>query len=79
MSQQCEKCGADITERGRFARFCVRHAPPRRISPRDAIKAKCKDCIHDPLAGGTWIQQVEACTFQECSLYPFRPVSRVSK
>ena len=27
----CESCGADISDRGRFARFCVRHAPPRHL------------------------------------------------
>lgn len=40
-----------------------------------AINAKCRDCIHDPLAGGTWRQQVEACTCIACPLFPYRPVS----
>jgi hypothetical protein len=33
------------------------------ISLRQAINAKCKDCIYDPLSGlGTWREQVARCT-----------------
>lgn len=46
-----------------------------RPSMRKAINAKCKDCIYDPLAGGTWRQQTEACTITACSLWPLRPRS----
>jgi hypothetical protein len=46
---------------------------------RKAINAKCKDCIFDPVAGGNWRQQVEACTTPECSLYALRPVSEASR
>ena len=45
-------------------------------SLRAAINAKCKECIYDPgSGGGTWRQQVEACTSPKCPLYPVRPVS----
>lgn len=50
------------------------------ISPRQAIAAKCKDCIYDPLSGlGTWLQQVTGCTSSDCALYPFRPLSSASE
>lgn len=44
-------------------------------SLRGAINDKCKDCIYDPLAGGTWRQQVEDCTCTDCPLYDVRPKS----
>ena len=46
---------------------------------RAAIDAKCRDCIYDPLAGGTWRAQVEACTATDCGLFPYRPRSRAGK
>lgn len=50
------------------------------MSLRAAINAKCKDCIHDPLAGlGSWRQQVEACPCTDCPLYPVRPRSKAPK
>lgn len=45
------------------------------MSLRKAINDKCKDCIYDPKAGGTWRQQVEECTCIRCPLYPVRPKS----
>lgn len=39
-----------------------------------AIAAKCKDCIHDPAAAGTWREQVAACQCTDCPLWRFRPV-----
>jgi hypothetical protein len=51
-----------------------------RHSLRDAINAKCKECIYDPIGGGgTWRQQVEACTARTCPLYPVRPLSEGKK
>jgi hypothetical protein len=45
-------------------------------SLRATINAKCRECIYDPIAGGgTWRQQVEACTSTNCPLWPVRPVS----
>lgn len=45
-------------------------------SLRRAINAKCRECIYDPRGGGgTWKQQVEACTATGCPLYPVRPLS----
>jgi hypothetical protein len=46
---------------------------------RAGINAKCKDCIYDKYAGGTWREQVEACTLTTCGLWPFRPKSASKK
>ena len=45
-------------------------------SLREAINAKCKDCIYDPLSGqGAWREQVAACTATDCPLYHVRPTT----
>lgn len=49
------------------------------VSLRGAINANCRNCIADSTNGGTWRQQVEACSVVACSLYPVRPVSSVGK
>lgn len=41
-----------------------------------AIAAKCRDCIHDPEAAGTWREQVGACACTGCPLWRFRPLPR---
>ena len=46
----------------------------RRISPRQAIANKCKDCIYDSEAAGSWRQQSAACTVVDCALWTFRPL-----
>ena len=50
-----------------------------KLTRQQAINAKCKDCIYDPLNGGTWLKQVEECTFTGCPLYPYRPIPQASK
>jgi hypothetical protein len=46
------------------------------MSRTKAINDKCKDCIYDPLAGGTWREQVESCRSEHtCALWPYRPVT----
>lgn len=54
---------------------------PRTSTPsrRSAIREKCKDCIYDDCSPGTWLQQVTACTSQDCALWAVRPVSKVAK
>lgn len=42
-------------------------------SLRQAINAKCKDCIYDNLAAGAWRQQVTLCAVDLCPLYEVRP------
>lgn len=45
-------------------------------SLRAAINAKCKSCIHDPgSGGGTWREQVTACSSSNCPLHSVRPQS----
>ena len=45
------------------------------MSRTKAINEKCKDCIYDQKAPGTWREQVEACTTRSCALWPYRPIS----
>jgi hypothetical protein len=42
-------------------------------SLRPAINAKCKDCIYDSCAPGTWREQVAQCSAIRCPLWPVRP------
>lgn len=46
------------------------------MSLRKAINEKCKECIFDPAAPGTWKKQVDDCTVQSCPLWPVRPRSK---
>jgi hypothetical protein len=46
-----------------------------RPSLRSAINAKCRECISDGSASGTWRKQIEQCTAIKCPLYAVRPVS----
>lgn len=46
-----------------------------RPSKAKAIKKKCRSCIYDPLAEGTWLMQVSACTCVSCPLWCVRPVT----
>lgn len=41
-----------------------------------AINAYCRACLYDPMAAGTWREQVAACQSGGCALFPFRPVPR---
>jgi hypothetical protein len=43
------------------------------MSLRAAINGKCRDCIYDPKAGGTWLAQVACCSAVSCPLWPVRP------
>lgn len=45
-------------------------------SLRQAINAKCRDCIFDPAVGGNWRKQTHACTVTSCPLWFVRPLSR---
>ena len=39
------------------------------------LEQKCIECIYDPgCGGGTWREQVKACTSYSCPLYPIRPL-----
>jgi len=43
------------------------------MSMRKAINDKCKSCIHDEQAPGTWREQVAQCSVISCGLWPLRP------
>lgn len=43
------------------------------MSLRAAINAKCRECVYDPKAGGTWRAQVQACSCADCPLWTHRP------
>ena len=46
------------------------------MSRTKAINEKCKDCIYDPKAPGTWREQTEACPSEKsCALWPYRPIA----
>jgi len=45
------------------------------MSLRQAINAKCKECIYDPRDRGTCAQQIACCTVKSCPLYPVRPIT----
>ena len=43
------------------------------MSLRNAVNAKCRECIHDPAAPGTWREQVAQCSVIRCGLWSVRP------
>jgi hypothetical protein len=48
-----------------------------KLSLRKRIDLMCKSCIYDPDGGGgTWRQQVQACTSHNCPLFDVRPVHK---
>jgi len=52
---------------------------PKLPSLRKAINDHCKACGYDPSnGGGTWKQQISACTAVRCFLHPVRPQSKVN-
>jgi len=48
-------------------------------SLRKAINDKCKECIYDEFAPGTWRKQIEECTDTNCPLYELRPKTTPKK
>ena len=46
------------------------------MTRQQAINEKCKECMYDPEAEGTWKTQIEACDLTDCSLWPYRPKPR---
>ena len=39
------------------------------MSLRKHVDEKCKDCIYDPTAPGTWREQVFLCSANSCPLW----------
>ena len=50
-----------------------------KLTLKQAVKQNCKDCCYDPEAGGTWLQQVEACSITKCALWEHRPLTAATK
>lgn len=44
------------------------------MSLRNAINAKCRECLYDPAAPGTWREQVAQCSVTRCGIWAARPV-----
>lgn len=49
--------------------------PTRPPTRGEAIAAKCRDCLYDDRASGTWRQQVSACHLTDCPLWRVRPLA----
>lgn len=65
------------TQRGVAGSDGVQTKPRAQAMTRgQAIAAKCRDCIYDSCAGGTWREQVGCCTAVGCPLWRFRPLPR---
>jgi hypothetical protein len=41
-----------------------------------AIGRKCRECVQDPAAIGTWREQVAICPCVDCPLWSVRPLPR---
>ena len=50
-----------------------------RITPKQAIAMKCKECIYDSCVDGNWRMQVARCDMNDCPLWQHRPKSRSQK
>ena len=48
------------------------------MSLRKACNEKCKSCIYDKEAAGTWLEQVELCGIECCPLWKYRPVTNAT-
>jgi len=48
------------------------------MSRAEAIATKCRQCIYDPIAAGTWREQVATCGCPDCPLWSYRPLPRNS-
>ena len=48
---------------------------PQRISLRNSINKKCRECIYDNLDKGSAAQQIACCMIHDCPLHPARPIT----
>lgn len=46
---------------------------------KQAVKEHCRWCVYDPLAGGNFLEQIEACQITICALYEHRPLTGKTK
>lgn len=68
-----------FTEETRAKIKAAREAKGPQPSLRKAIDLMCKSCLYEEGGGGTWRQQIEACTAPNCPLFPVRPRSKPKK
>ena len=54
--------------------FTMKRIP--RKSLRTAINTKCTDCVYDPQATGTKLQQITLCSCNACPLWMHRPLTK---
>ncbi len=54
-------------------------AEHKKLSPMQAIKAKCLDCNYDPQDVGNALSQIENCICSDCSLWQHRPLTGKTK
>lgn len=50
-----------------------------RLSYAAAVRRKCRECIYDRGAPGTWLQQVGECSSVNCALHGVRPMPSVGR
>jgi hypothetical protein len=50
-----------------------------KLTPMQAIKAKCVECNCDPKDKGTYLDQITSCVDQTCPLWSLRPLNSRSK
>lgn len=50
-----------------------------KLTRQQAIKAKCEDCIYDPMTGGTNLAQIEDCPSDDCALWEYRPLTSATR
>lgn len=47
-----------------------------RPSLRARINDKCRECIYDPMTGGSCLEQITNCTSKACPLWQVRPIKQ---
>jgi len=63
----------DNTEALKLARQSRKEATPHKLTRKAAIRAKCTECIYDPVAGGSELAQITARDSTDCALHEWRP------
>lgn len=60
-------------EKGHVPTRTTRQPRVYQLTRREAIRAKCEDCICDLCQPGTKLQQIRECTSTDCPLHEWRP------
>jgi len=51
----------------------------KKLTPMQAIRRNCIECVYDELSSGGAIQQVALCQIRRCPFYHLRPLPRSCK